>query len=165
MSTPLFLLASLGLGLGLAGLSLLIGRCVEPSVSGLHRLWLERRLRRRLARGDDASFEELRSIDAAMKPMPARLPKSTADRVLLGVMFILFGLVTLTWFLPEDARPFWTRKAPELIFVVIGLQWASGMSGTVDNPRRGMRIVGVVMIVMGSLMFAYDLYRLQRVGS
>jgi hypothetical protein len=169
VSTPLFLLASLGLGLGLAGLIHLIGligRSIAPSAGTLYQRWLERRLRRRLARGDDAYFEELRSIEVALARVPeTAAPRSPVDRILLGATLYLYGLVTLAIFLPEDARPGWTRRATGLMFVVLGLQYASGMAATVENPRRGTRIIGIVMIVLGSLMFAYDLYRLQRVAA
>jgi hypothetical protein len=169
MSTPLFLLASLGCALGLAGLGLLIRlirRSIAPSVGTLHQRWLERRLRRRLARGEDNYFEELRSIEVALARVPeTAAPRSPIDRILFGAAIYLFGLVTLAFFLPVDARPAWTRRASSLVFVMLGLQYAGGMGATIDNPRHGTRIIGIVMIVLGSLMFAYDLYRIQRVAA
>jgi hypothetical protein len=158
MSTPLYLLAALGLGLAFAALSLLIERYVAPRASALHRQWLERRLRRRLVRGSDSYADELDSIERGLAPRKARVPLSPVGRVLLGVSLFAAGLVVLGGIVPDDVRPAWTRNTTDLLWVSMGLLWASGFSRTVDNPLRALRISGALIAVLALLLFSFDLY-------
>jgi len=159
MSTPLYLLAALGLGLGLAGLILLVDRLIAPSVAALHRRWLEWRFSRRPAHGYDG---EPRSIEAALAARLTRAPLSTSERALAALMFFVAGIALLGVILPEEARPLWTRRASSLVIVALGLQMASGIGRTADTDSRIIRIFGLILAILGLLMFAYDLSRLQR---
>ncbi|MGH6616483.1 hypothetical protein [Sphingomonas sp.] len=161
LSTPAFLVASLACALGIIALVKAIDLLILPPVSTLHRRWLERRLRRRLERGDDRYFEELRSIETALqKPEAAPRPMTNAVRLVQGISVVIFGAIILAWVVPTGARPNWTDILPQSVFMLIGLQWASGLSSFDGRPSRRNRLIGVAMIVIFGFFLCLDISRL-----
>lgn len=143
--------AGFAAGIGLALLFRAIGHYVNAPINRLHRRWLERRLRLRLARGSDRYFEELRSIEtsralAERTPPPANM----IDRVVQIASIPFLGILLLSWFLPEDQVPNWTRVMTPCIFVLAGVQMAWGANDPLGRPTWGFRILGLTLIVLFS---------------
>ncbi|QNA84870.1 hypothetical protein G4G27_13340 [Sphingomonas sp. So64.6b] len=163
--TPAFLIASLANGLALAALVMAIDRVIAPKVSALRRRWLERRLRRRLARGDDRYFEELRSIETALqahseKPLASSRFETVEARLVQAISIPLFGAIILTWLLPKDGRPAWTEVLPQTIFILIGLQLLSGISGFGERPTIASRLAGLLVIATFTGFLLNDISKL-----
>lgn len=136
MSTPMlllvsFLLGSATLALLLAGFKLLelwVPLAAEPRLRRLH----DRR-ERRLARGHDRYFEELRSIDAAIAEIND-VPEERDPRVwykrpavfLLLPWALLLGFLIIDFFGPElglGKLPAWASASSQGWFILIGLSY------------------------------------------
>lgn len=160
VSTPVFLAIAMALGVGFIALMVIIGKLAEP-LGALHRHWLERRHQRRLSRGNDGYFEELRSIETALAQhnhTPRKL--SALDYALGLILAVIVGVQFLTWTVPETERPGWTEHVGTSIFILIGVQWATGTSSFSGTATRGSRLLGVAMIAFFSFFLIEDLSKL-----
>jgi hypothetical protein len=160
VSTPAFLAMALACGVGLFALMMIIGKLAEP-LGPLHRHWLERRHRRRLARGSDSYFEELRSIESALaRDNPIRGKLGTLDYA-LGLLFaVVAGTQILVWFVPETERPGWTEHMSTSIFILLGIQMATGNGGLTGAPTRATRLMGLAMVALFSAFLILGLSKM-----
>ncbi|MFA6114868.1 MAG: hypothetical protein WC729_12765 [Sphingomonas sp.] len=160
MSTPTFLAIAVACGGGVFALMMIIGKLAEP-LGALHRHWLERRHHRRLARGNDSYFEELRSIESALaRENPTRGKIGTLDYA-LGLLFaVVVGTQVLTWFVPETERPGWTEHVGTSIFILLGIQMTTGNAGLTGAPTRATRLIGLAWIAFFSFFLILDLSKM-----
>jgi hypothetical protein len=157
VSTPTFLAIALAFGVGFIALILVLGKLLGAA----HRRWLERRFRRRLARGSDSYFEESRSIEAALAQQNRTRGKLGALDYALGLLFALIASVQfLVWTVPETERPGWTSHMSTAIFILFGIQWATGNAGITGAPTRTTRLLGLAAIAFFSFFLILDLSRL-----
>lgn len=160
MTTPAFLVIALACGGALFLLFWTLVRLLGGPIDTWHRRWLERRLRRRLARGSDHHFEELRSIETALAGLNQAPRKVTPfDRAVQIVAIPLAGIILLRWILPEAARPDWTRSLPPAILLVLAAQWAAGNMSPFGKPIRGARIAGILVVALFSLVLVLAVAR------
>lgn len=160
MNAPTFPGAGIAAGIGLALLLRAIGHYVNAPVNRLHRRWLERRLRFRLARGTDRYFEELRSIETSIAlTEKAPRPTNMIDRVVQIASIPFLAILLLSWFLPEGQLPDWTRLMIPCIFILVGVQTAWGANDPPGRPRWGFVILGLAMIALFSVDIILELIR------
>ena len=165
MSTPTFLALSLVCGAALFGLLLLIGKLVGllgGPLANVHRRWLERRLSRRLARGSDRYFEELRSLESALageSVASAWRKHRPVDYAVIALFAAVFGMQILIWSMSETERPGWTEHISAAFFILIGAQWATGPSSLPGAPTWGPRAIGLAIMALFSFFLIHDLSR------
>jgi len=162
MSTPTFLALSLVCGAALSGLLLIIGKLLGGPLANVRRRWLERRLSRRLARGSDRYFEELRSLEVALagaSVAPAPRKFGPLDYAGIALFAAVFGMQIVIWSASKTERPGWTEHIGAAIFIVIGSQWVTGASSLSGTPTWGSRAVGVAMMTLSSFFLIHDLSR------
>jgi hypothetical protein len=160
VSTPVFLAIALVYGAGFVVLMVIVGRLLDGPLSTVYRHWLEHRLHRRLARGNDGYFEELRSIETALaRPRPTQRKLGTLDYALGPLIAVIVGVQFLAWTVAEADRPTWTEHVGTSIFILLGVQWVSGSTNFSGTPTRGSRLVGVAVIAFFSFFLVRDLIR------
>jgi hypothetical protein len=162
MSTPAFLALSLLCGGALIALLLIIVKLVGGPLAKAHRRWLEGRLSRRLARGSDRYFEELRSLETALADgsvAPAPRERGPLNLALIVLFSVVFGMQILIWNMSKPQRPGWTEHVGATIFIVIGAQWAAGASNFSGTPTRGSRALGIAVMALFSFFLLHDLSR------
>lgn len=169
MSAARFLLASLAVGLAVFGAVWLIAKLLAllPARNGEARpSRLQRRLERRLARGTDAYFEELRSIEAAIAAEAAERPHRRRDwfafpyvlvmpayALVVGAM--LLKLLPDSWGLvvPSD----WAHALSSGIWPLLGLMWIIDPPADRDAARIG-RVMGVLVLLVGTVDVAHQFH-------
>ena len=172
MSTPAFLLLSLPVGLAAIGLFVLIakpiGKLLDPLLgTEATAARLQRRLERRLARGDDRYFEELRSIECAIASNRQAAARSRPDfrrwpyslLWLFGALW--FGTLLLAAASPKlglAAPPAWTRYLGVSVAPVLGLIYVLDPNHTGFPTRRSALISGAFFVVLGGILFATDIW-------
>lgn len=160
-----YLLLALPLGVGLFGLLQLAAYALKPVVgpaASLRRL--TRRRERRLARGGDRYFEELRAIDAAIEYNRERAsePRQQWLRLplvaLLPAVILMMGLIVLDLAgarLGAGEPPAWMRLLPP---VAIGI---TALIALVDSrsprSRRETRAFAYIGLALCVLMLAVRL--------
>jgi hypothetical protein len=166
MSTPLFLLASIPVGLAALGILLLAHKLLNPvfgTETALARL--QRRRERRLARGEDRYFEELRSIDAAIETnsreaaRPARNWFGWPQSLLLPLAVLWFGAMLLAMAsvrLDLGAPPAWTARLGPAVFALIGLYHILDPAPSGFARPRTARLFGAALIAICGVLFALD---------
>ena len=121
----------------------------------LHRRWLQYRLRRRLARGTDAYFEEQRDLESRLETLAtsAGAPKPKGWRLAWLVLFApLFGLYFVDLVFHIDTAPWWADPARGIAMpLVLGFQYTFMPSGMPKFDRT----VGIIWL----LVAAFQLWR------
>lgn len=165
MSTPWFLLAALPLGALLFAAGWAIDRLLDPLFGFEARLArLHRRRERRLARGGDRYFEELRSIDASLAQVSvqAARPRQNwlARPLALLLPFLLlalgvFALAVLLRLFGLGPPPAWIDFAQPAILLLLGLRYlVDPATAYVENAGRG---IGFTFIGLSAVLFVLKL--------
>lgn len=123
---------------------------------------LQRRLEKRLARGSDNYFEEMRSIKAAIERhdsgmsggLPPRVRFRTAYGVLMAFAALIFGLFLTKWFGPDlfgGGAPKWAYDLFPAFMLIMGMQYMldSGQPGS--TWAWGQRALGGGFLLIGLL--------------
>lgn len=162
-----YLLLAVPLGIALFGVTSLIARVLEPVVgpaASLRRL--ARRRERRLVRGEDRYFEELRAIDAAIEYNTERA--SEAKRLwlrwplvaLLPVVILMMGLIVLDLAgsrLGVGEAPAWLRLLPPIAIGITALISLIDARSVNPGRRRETRVFAYVGLTLCALMAAIRL--------
>lgn len=126
---------------------------------------LQRRLDRRLARGEDKYFEELRSIETAIAQhragtIPSGPPKfKAANDALIVVWTLILGFILVQWFgqsLVGIKAPAWSNG---LVFCWLPV---AGVQRILDSMQPGAqnaittRFVGLCFLMLGTVMVLVD---------
>lgn len=159
-----YILLAIPLGLALFGLLQLIAWAIEPvfgPAASLRRL--SRRRERRLARGEDRYFEELRAIDAAIEHNIRRAsePKYEWLRWPLVALFpfviLMTGLIALDLAGPRlgvGEAPAWLRLLPPLGIGLTALISLIHTRSADPDERRQASIFACVGLGVAALMLA-----------
>jgi len=158
MSTPLYLLVALMTGALAIAAGWLVMRLVSPllGVEAQGRR-LERRRVRRLARGEDRYFEELRSIDAAIEQNAkmAAMPRDNWRRptflLLLPFTTLVAGMLALDWIASAFGRgglPAWTAAiSTNAVFFLLGVSYLAGPNSFPKSPAAGWAVGGTLILI------------------
>lgn len=128
---------------------------------------LQRRLDKRLARGSDRYFEELRSIDVAIAEHTVAKPSGTErfkalDAAIVLAFALFIGLLVVGWVVAPRLGltvPPWSDKIGIYIMPVVGLQnvLLSYQPGTISPLRT--RWMGIFILGMGTLIVGEQIWR------
>jgi hypothetical protein len=156
-STPAFLVASALSGLALYALV----KILAPPVNALYRRWQTHRLEQRYAQGSYQNFDDSQPAGIAL-PDSSSAPRPTTILARLAMLFNLwfFGALVLTWFVSKDDRPVWTELLLQTIFILVGVQWLTGVVNWSDRPTVASRLTGVAMIAVFASFLIHDISRL-----
>ncbi|MBN8812914.1 MULTISPECIES: hypothetical protein [unclassified Sphingomonas] len=163
MSTPLFLILALPLGAMIFVAGWALGRVLDPVFGIDARLArLHRRRERRLARGQDWYFEELRSIEVdlaqaeaeGMRPRQNWLARPLV--VLLPFLCLSLGVFALTLLvrpLGLGSPPVWIDGFLPLVLLLVGVRYLidpSSIHGTRADVSRGLgfAFIGVSAVLL-----------------
>jgi len=175
VSSATFLLLMIPTGLALLGAFWLAGKLLQPliGIEASNRR-LRYRLERRLARGEDRYFEELRSIETALEHNDKRLASSKARKrpwpdwvtIAAAAMFgAAFLLPLIAPSLGLGVPPIWTNRLSWAALTFIGLTYLREPASAGFETERSGRMMGWVFLVTGGLIGAFTIFDLFRSGA
>ncbi|NIJ21923.1 hypothetical protein FHS95_003634 [Sphingomonas naasensis] len=164
MSTPQFLAVMIATGSLFVASAYLLGKLLEPvfgaEASGRR---LQRRLDRRLARGEDRYFEELRSIESAIAAQATTAPRRLFAWPLVATLplgIVTMGLMLAPLLLPDEgpmAPPAWTRHWVMVWLIYLGAVNLADPQSSAFSPS-GARAMGAFMIALGLVAVACSFF-------
>jgi hypothetical protein len=162
MSTTTYLAWSLATGGAFALLLCVAGHYFGPATAfarathDARTKQLQRRLEKRLARGTDRYFEELRSIEAAIgdnaRPENAAVRNRWVDGGLAAAGFVLIGAVAMNLFgasLFHGEPPAWSDHLAFGWTAIFGLQILITPSTLGCGSAIGARLFGLLLLMLG----------------
>ncbi len=166
MSDLVLFLAAIPVGLLGLGAFWLFGKLLEPAF-GLEARGrrLARRRERRLARGTDSYFEELRAIDSQIESQAREAARPRRHWLRLPLVVLLpFFVVSLGVFLLDGAMrlldlgtpPFWFRYAVQATFLLVGLRFLLDPDTVGYDDSRIARLTGAFFVGMSVLILVLN---------